>query len=91
MLSQNTWGQTKASQPVEFVGTIHFIALEGGFFGVIDTRGNQYVPLELAQSLQQDGLRVRIKGEVSKQTWGIHNWGQYLRINSIIPTSCLDL
>lgn len=75
---------------LRFIGTVHFINVEGGFFGITDTLGNQYLPLNLDESFQQDGLRVRVRGELAEGMMSFQNRGRPLRIQQITPTSCLD-
>lgn len=56
-------------------GTVRYIDLEGGFYGIIDDDKTTYEPQNLASEFQQDGLRVRFSGlrinDGSSLMWGI--------------------
>lgn len=57
-------------------GTVTYIDLEGGFYGIIGDDGARYLPLDLEEAYQQDGLEVRFtltpaEGMVTIQQWGM--------------------
>ena len=49
---------------VEGNGTITYINLEGGFYGIVADDGEHYVPINLPSEFKVDGLRVRFKGKI---------------------------
>jgi hypothetical protein len=70
---------------IEGIGTIIFLDLEGGFYGII-TNGNHYVPIKLPQEFEIDGLRVKFKAKIRKDLVSIHMWGiliELININKI--------
>ncbi len=68
-------------------GTIQYIDLEGGFFGIVADDGAKYLPINLDEAFQdeafqKDGMRVRFEAEpVDVMT--IYQWGTPVRLLSI--------
>ncbi len=59
---------------IEGIGTITYLDLEGGFYGII-THDNHYVPINLPPEFEMDGLRVKFKAKIRKDLVSIHMWG----------------
>jgi hypothetical protein len=68
---------------ISAVGTVKFIEIEGGFFGIIADTGDKYKPLNLPKDFQRDGVRVRFDGEINSDIMGIHMWGKSIEITNI--------
>lgn len=64
-------------------GTVKFIDLEGGFYGIIDDRGERYDPVNLDKEFQVDGLRVRFEAKVRGDMASTHMWGTLVEIMKI--------
>lgn len=64
-------------------GTIKFVKLEGGFFGILTDDGIKYKPVNLPESFQKDGHRVKFKGKLNTELMGIHMWGKLIDIKEI--------
>lgn len=64
-------------------GTIEFIDLEGGFFGIITVGGEHYLPLNLPEEFRVDGLGVAFTARTAPDTNTIYMWG--------IPVSILTM
>jgi len=64
-------------------GTITYIDLEGGFYGIIADDGGQYLPLNLADEHKVDGLHVSFTGTIERDIVTIQQWGQPITIISI--------
>ncbi len=64
-------------------GTIKYIPLEGGFYGIITEKGEKYLPLNLAEEYKEDGLKVWFKGKVGKDVATIYQWGKPVEILEI--------
>ncbi len=60
---------------IEGRGTIKYISLEGGFYGIIGDRGDKYFPLNLPEEFRQDCLRVEFKAKIRKDVATIQMWG----------------
>ena len=65
---------------VEGNGTITYINLEGGFYGIVADDGEHYVPINLPPEFEVDGLRVRFKGKIRDDLVSIHMWGTLLEL-----------
>jgi heat shock protein HslJ len=63
-------------------GTVRFIELEGGFFGIITPEGNNYLPLNLPQEFQVDSIQVIFTAH-EEQNGSTTMWGIPIRIDSI--------
>ena len=69
-------------QLLRFKGTVRYIDLEGGFWGIVSDDGKHYDPSNLAQEYQQEGLRVAVEAVVLNRV-GIHMWGTIIEIKAI--------
>lgn len=67
----------------EFTGTVVFVPLEGGFYGILGDDGGHYDPLNLPESLCKDGLKVQVKASVLKHGASFHMWGKRIKILEI--------
>ncbi|HEX3035703.1 MAG TPA: hypothetical protein VHT73_11335 [Thermodesulfobacteriota bacterium] len=61
-------------------GTVRFIDLEGGFYGIIGDDGKKYDPINLSQEFQVDGLPVRFEAEVRDDVAAMRMWGTPIEI-----------
>ena len=88
--SAGTWGTpislitvTLPAQGFSGVGTVRFIELEGGFYGIITPEGDNYLPLNLPKEFQVDGLQVTFSAREERDVSTIAMWGTPVRIDSI--------
>ncbi len=56
-------------------GTVTYQNLETGFWGIVDVKGNKYLPINMPEQLKIDGAKVRctvrkIDDVVSMAMWG---------------------
>ncbi|MFQ6114636.1 MAG: DUF333 domain-containing protein, partial [bacterium] len=49
---------------IDDTGTVKFIQLEGGFYGIVADNGKNYLPINLAPEFKVDRLRVRFKAKI---------------------------
>ena len=63
-------------------GTVRYIPLEGGFYGIETDKGEKYLPFNLPEEFEKDGLRVWFKAEPKRATT-IHMWGKPVEILEI--------
>ncbi|MFX1535864.1 MAG: hypothetical protein ACFFDI_16740 [Promethearchaeota archaeon] len=61
-------------------GTVKFMDLEGGFFGIITDEGKHYDPINLESDYQIDDLRVRFKAKIRDDLGSFHMWGTIIEI-----------
>jgi inhibitor of cysteine peptidase len=72
-------------------GTITYVSLEGGFFGIVGDDGKNYLPLNLDKQYEQDGLRVAFEYEPVKDVATIQMWGEPVNLTFIEPIRVFDL
>jgi hypothetical protein len=66
-------------------GTVRYIDLEGGFYGIETDDGAHLDPVNLPEPFRRDGLRVQARVERLKDRASFHMWGQLVRIVTIEP------
>lgn len=66
-------------------GTMRFIDLEGGFYGIVAEDGIRYIPMDMDKNFEQDGLEVNFRAKEAKDAVGIHMWGRYIEIIEMKP------
>ncbi len=69
---------------VSAVGTVRFFPIEGGFFGIVAEDGSEYLPQNLAEEFQEDGLRVRFRARVLEDVMTIQMWGRPVELLDIL-------
>ena len=65
------------------LGTVTYLELEGGFYGIVGEDGNNYLPLNLEEEFKQDSLQVRFTYERREGVMTIAMWGQAVDITAI--------
>lgn len=75
--------EPRAGMEVSATGTITYIDLEGGFFGIVTDTGEQYLPLYLAEELKVNGTEVTFTG-VTEDAITMQMWGTPIRITEIM-------
>jgi hypothetical protein len=68
---------------VSETGTVKYVDLESGFYGIVGDDGQQYDPMNLDQTYQEDGLRVRFQAKIRQDIASIHMWGKIIEITKI--------
>ncbi|RKZ02381.1 MAG: hypothetical protein DRQ10_00100, partial [Candidatus Hydrothermota bacterium] len=63
-------------------GTVRYIPLEGGFYGIETDKGEKYLPFNLPDEFKKDGLRVWFKAK-PKEAATFHMWGKPVEILEI--------
>jgi hypothetical protein len=61
-------------------GTVLYVELSGGFWGVEDSNGQQWRPEKMPKALQKKGMFVELDCLVSKKTMSIFMWGTTIQI-----------
>lgn len=80
----------EAEDVVSGVGTIRYIQIEGGFYGLVADDGTQYLPQNLEERFREDGLQVRFRGETVDGVATIQMWGTPLRLLEIMQLDEID-
>ncbi|MCM2465060.1 putative hemolysin [Methanoculleus oceani] len=68
-------------------GTVAFVDLEGGFYGIVADDGERYLPLDLNETYRVDGMRLSFIGEIARDTATIQQWGTPIEIIDV-PWAC---
>ncbi|RMF89464.1 MAG: hypothetical protein D6733_06250, partial [Methanobacteriota archaeon] len=69
-------------EKVSGTGTVRYIGLEGGFYGIVSDDGKNYDPLNLPEEFKKDGLKVSFEAEKSN-AYTTHMWGTAIDIKEI--------
>ena len=67
---------------ISATGTIKYIPLEGGFYGIETDKGEKYLPLNLPAEFKKDGLKVWFKAKLKKDAT-VQMWGKPVEILEI--------
>ena len=77
---------------IEGTGTITYVEVEGGFYGLIwdnvSGRLKQLDPTNLPSEFKKDGLRVSFKAKILADQMSVHMWGipvEILEMNQLEP------
>ena len=68
---------------VEGVGRIHYVDLEGGFYGITTEGGARYLPSNLPANLHRHDTAVRFRGRLRTDAMTIRMWGTSLHVEEI--------
>mgnify|MGYP006289207033 CR=1 FL=1 len=82
-VSSGCAGSKSAGPEQSFRGTIKYVDLEGGFYGIIDDSGARYRPLNLMPEYRKDSLAVEGSGFIRDDVVSFHMWGRPLSIKEI--------
>ncbi|MEK6756891.1 MAG: hypothetical protein AABZ02_12130 [Bacteroidota bacterium] len=74
---------TEDENSVKLTGTVIYVSLEGGFYGIKGDDGKNYDPVNLPEEFRKDGLRVRFEAKELKDRASFHMWGILIEIVSI--------
>jgi len=64
-------------------GTIQFIAIEGGFYGIITEKGEKLLPMNLDPQYLINGTIISFEGTYIKDLVTIQQWGRPFRISKV--------
>ncbi len=72
---------------IQFSGTMVYVELEGGFYGIKSDSGQHYLPVTLDDAFAQEGLEVKVRASTLPRQMGFRSWGRLIDIISIRSTS----
>ena len=67
-------------------GTVKYITLEGGFYGITSRDNSNYDPINLSAEFRVDGLKISFKYKICNEQTSFHMWGtniELLEVNKI--------
>lgn len=72
-----------APEQLQFTGTITYVDVEGGFYGITAADGRRFVALNLPFMLKEANTPVAVEAVPAEGVIGIHMWGSYIKLHSI--------
>jgi len=63
--------------------TVKYLALEGGFYGLVSENGARLLPMNLSEKYKIAGTIIRVKGHPLNNMMTIQQWGQPFEITDI--------
>ena len=64
-------------------GTVTYVDLEGGFYGIVTDDGERYLPIGLEDRYRVDGMRLTFSGRVVPDAVTLQQWGTPIEILDI--------
>ena len=83
MITIYGYSRMTGTDQVEGVGTVVYIRIEGGFYGIVAGSDGQWDPINLPGGYLQDGLKVKFQAKLRKDLRSTHMWGTMVEILSI--------
>lgn len=65
---------------ISATGTLRYVSLEGGFYGIVADDSAHYEPINLAEEFQVDGLRVRFEAKPRDDLGSFRMWGRIIEL-----------
>ena len=65
-------------------GTIKYLPMEGGFYGIIAKDGKKLLPMNLKAEYKQDGAVIKFSGKPIKDIVTIQQWGTPFKVSEIV-------
>ena len=68
---------------IEIVGYVTYKNIEGGFYAIDADDGGKYDPINLPESFQKDGLKVKVTARKKKEAMSFHMYGTIIEVVNI--------
>ncbi|WP_196141031.1 hypothetical protein [Aliikangiella sp. G2MR2-5] len=79
----STMNAQVSDKQVQMKGTIQYISLEGGFYGIVTENGQKLLPMNLDKAFMQDGAIIEFSGKMESGMMTIQQWGKPFKITEI--------
>lgn len=92
MIITNDTSIVKLTRFIQGTGTIRYIDLEDGFYGILGDDQVHYDPINLPEVYKQNNLKVEFKARFASNQNSIHMWGKIiyiLEIEQLLPSGNL--
>lgn len=66
-----------------YKGTIQYIGLEGGFYGIITEKGEKLLPMNLDKEYRKHGTIIHFSGNFEEGMITIQQWGKPFKLEDI--------
>ena len=63
--------------------TVKYLDFEGGFYGLVSSKGEKLLPMNLVKEYQLEGTQLKVKGQLIKDMMTIQQWGQPFKITDV--------
>jgi len=73
----------KQGDIIRGTGTVTYIGVEGGFYGIITANNKHWDPINLPSEFMVDGLQVEFRAIITHGVYSIHMWGTIIYLISI--------
>ncbi len=73
----------KQASKYPYKGTIQYIGLEGGFYGIVTDKGEKLLPMNLDKKYMKQGTVINFSGNYVKDMMTIQQWGTPFKINDV--------
>ena len=77
------WIGGNVDDTISKTGTVVFVNLEGGFFGIVDDEDERYDPINLDWDYREDGLKVEFQAMIRDDLPTSRMWGTTIEIIDI--------
>ena len=74
------------AQKKHITAKVSYHDLEGGFWGLTDTQGNDYRPINMPNQLKTQGVTVKCTVKLLEDVVSIHMWGTPVEVVSFETT-----
>lgn len=75
--------QSADKATIQAQGTVKYVGIEGGFYGIVSDDSGHYDPINLPLEFQTDGLRIRFAANIRYDRVSSHMWGKIIELISI--------
>jgi hypothetical protein len=74
-----------AENRISATGSVRFIEINGGFWGIVGDDGRRFDPMGLDAAYQKEGLRVRFEATPETDMMSTRMWGTMVTLTKIEP------
>ena len=87
VLSHSSCTVNEVDRRTQYVtlGTVVYVDIEGGFYGIIDDNDINLDPVNLPETFKVDGLRVHLEFVILDEQESVHQWGTLIEIIDVEP------
>lgn len=73
----------KQASKYPYKGTVQYIGLEGGFYGIVTDKGEKLLPMNLDNKYMKQGTVINFSGSYVKDMMTIQQWGKSFKIHQL--------
>ncbi|MBV6656109.1 MAG: hypothetical protein KI786_20255 [Mameliella sp.] len=65
---------------IKIKGTVKYLNMEGGFWGIVSADGQEFRPVEMPEQLKHDGEAVEVTLLPVEEEMSLYMWGQPVKL-----------